>query len=158
MGTRPELQPCLKRCLHCGIVFLTHPRNAKRNDLRCPFGCREEHRKRCSTERSVAYYRTKEGKFKKKIQNDKRSRAEPAPEREKRPEEEEKPAAAGTPAGSGLGAAMVSYVRLATSLIEGRRVGRDEILAMLARVVRQHSLARRKKIDYLLWYLNRHPP
>jgi len=158
VGTRPELQPCLKRCLHCGIVFLTHPRNAKRNDLRCPFGCREEHRKRCSTERSVAYYRTKEGKFKKKIQNDKRSRAEPAPEREKRPEEEEKPAAAGTPAGSGLGAAMVSYVRLATSLIEGRRVGRDEILAMLARVVRQHSLARRKKIDYLLWYLNRHPP
>ena len=60
--------------------------------------------------------------------------------------------------GHEVGAAMVSYVRLTTSLIEGRRVGRDEILALLERVVRQHSFGRREKTDYVLWYLNKHPP
>ena len=37
---RPDLQDCAVRCCHCGIRFFTHPRNAGRRDLRCPFGCR----------------------------------------------------------------------------------------------------------------------
>jgi len=110
----------------------------------------------------VAYYRTEEGKFKKRLQNDKRSKAEPARERDSETEEEkkppERPMVGGTLVGSGFDAGMVSYLRMATSLIEGRRVSRDEILQMLARVVRQHSIARRKRTDYLLWYLNKNPP
>ena len=53
---------------------------------------------------------------------------------------------------------MVSYLRMVTSLIEGRRVRRDEILELLARVMRQHSMARRNRTDYHVWYLNQHPP
>jgi hypothetical protein len=36
------------------------------------------------------------------------------------------------------------------SLIEGRRVSEGEILSMLARAVRQHSMARRRRQDYVL--------
>lgn len=159
---KPQLRQCRTRCRHCDIIFITDPRNAKRSDLYCPFGCREAHRKRCSTERSVAYYRTDAGKFKKGLQNGKRKRAEPTPERDKRPEEEEKPSekdmSGGALDGSGFDAGMVSYLRMVTSLIEGRRVSRDEIVEMLARVLRQHGMARRRRADYLVWYLNQYPP
>jgi chromatin remodeling complex protein RSC6 len=187
-------------CVHCGICFITDPRNAGRCDLRCPFGCREAHRKQCSTRRSVEYYRTEDGKEKKKLQNDKRTRSESAPEdrrsegeekpseengqaegKEKLPEEdrqlegeekppeeyrqlegEEKPPEeellGGELDGSEFDEGMVSYVRMVTSLIEGRRVSRDEILRMLVRTLRQHSMARRKRTDYRVWYLNENPP
>jgi hypothetical protein len=56
LRSQSDLRRCLSRCQHCRIFFLTHPRNAGRSDLRCPFGCREAHRKQRSTERSVAYY------------------------------------------------------------------------------------------------------
>src|SRR5438093_10096437 len=39
---RAELRRCVTRCRHCGIFFLTHPRNAGRRDLGCPFRS-EEH-------------------------------------------------------------------------------------------------------------------
>ena len=65
----PRLKPCLKRCRHCGIVFLTDFRNAGREDIDCPFGCRNAYRKKRSTQRSTAYYQTAEGKFKKKQLN-----------------------------------------------------------------------------------------
>jgi hypothetical protein len=44
LRTQPELRRCWTRSRHCGIFFLTHPRNAGRRDLGCPFGCRETHR------------------------------------------------------------------------------------------------------------------
>ena len=155
LRAKPCLRRCLTRCRHCRIFFLTHPCNAGRNDLRCPFGCSKEHRKRDSNKRSAEYYRTEEGKLKKKIQNGKRGKAE---------------------AKAGLGdgtrcdnadlapdeprfdAGMVRYLRMVTSLIEGRRVSLMEILAMLARVVRQHSMVRRRRIDYVLQYLNERSP
>jgi hypothetical protein len=56
-------------CVHCGIRFLTHPRNAGRNNLRCPFGCRQHHRRQASNRRSIAYYRTEKGKRLKEAQN-----------------------------------------------------------------------------------------
>ena len=58
---KPWLRKCLARCRHCGIFFLTHTRNAGRQDLGYPFGCREAHRKSQSTRRSVDYYRQPEG-------------------------------------------------------------------------------------------------
>jgi hypothetical protein len=44
------------------------------------------------------------------------------------------------------------------SLIEDRLVGRQEILAMLLRVLRQHSMARRRRIDQAVDWLNANPP
>ena len=72
--TAPTTEKCLKACARCGILFLAHPRNASRCDLRCPFGCREIHRKERSNQRSVAYYRRPGGRRKKRVINRKRAR------------------------------------------------------------------------------------
>ena len=147
LRSRPDLRRCLSRCRHCRIFFLTHPCNAGRRDLRCPFGCREAHRKRRSTERSVAYYATAEGKAKKKMQNGKRARcggrAGVDPLVTEAPE---------FPAG------IVGYVAMVASLIEGRRVSEEEIVQMLARAMRQHSMARRRRMDYVVAQLHQHGP
>jgi hypothetical protein len=91
----------------------------------------------------VAYYRTAEGKEKKKLQNGKRGRgASP-----RRPPEERE----GTP----FDADIVRYLAMVVSLIESRRVSEREIRKMLARAVRQHHIARRRRIDYLLHYLQK---
>jgi hypothetical protein len=151
---RAELRRCVTRCRHCGIFFLTHPRNAGRRDLGCPFGCKEAHRKRRSTQRSVEYYGTEEGKTKKKIQNGNRRQGEARADQNRQlrsaPQLER--------AEVRLEAVMVGYVRMVTSLIEGRRVSDDEIVEMLVRVMRQHSIARRRRMDYVLAYLKKNAP
>lgn len=48
--------------------------------MRCPFGCQEAQRKLESTQRSVGYYRTKEGKIKKKALNKRRSQCHQVPQ------------------------------------------------------------------------------
>jgi hypothetical protein len=53
---------------------------------------------------------------------------------------------------------MVAHVRMVSSLIEGRWVSRQEILELLARVLRQHTMCRRRKIDQALAWLKAHPP
>jgi hypothetical protein len=152
--TRTELRRCVTRCRHCGIFFLTHPRNVGRRDLGCPFGCKQAHRRRRSTERSVDYYGTGEGKAKKKIQNDKRShgnaRADPHAQVAGHPQLEHD--------GIRFAPVIVDYVRIVVSLIEGRRVSEKEIVEMLVRVMRQHSIARRRRIDYVLAYLKKNAP
>jgi len=154
LRTRPELRRCVTRCRHCRIFFVTHPRNAGRRDLGCPFGCKEAHRKRCSIQRSVEYYGTAEGKTKKKIQNGKRShgeaRANHDPQQQSASELERE--------GVRLDAVIVGYVRMVTSLIEVRRVSEEEIVEMLVRAMRQHSIARRRRMDYVLAYLKKNAP
>lgn len=143
LKARPQLRACLKRCRHCWIFFLTDPRNGGRNDLGCPFGCKQAHRKCRSTQRSVAYYREPEGRIKKAIQNGKRRARAPAlPPAPPRP----------------CPAPAVEHVRMVVSLIEGRQVSSQEILEMLARVLRQHSMVRRRKIDQAVDWLNANPP
>lgn len=154
LRTAPHLRQCLNRCRHCRIFFLTHPRNAGRVDLRCPFGCREAHRKRRSTQRSVEYYGTDQGKVKKKIQNGKRSQAE-ARAGDERLVVGEQPL---SQEGMRLDAQIVSYVWLVTSLIEGRRVSEDEIVEMLRRALRQHRMARGRRMDYVVAYLKKNAP
>ncbi len=145
--TQPELRPCLTRCRHCRIFFLTDRRNARRRDLGCPFGCREAHRKRQSSRRSAAYYQDEEGKEKKRDQNAKRraTRVVASP-----PPMAEEPYP--------WPRSMVDYVRVATTLIEGRPVGWAEVLEMLARVLRQHSMVRRRRMDKMVAWLYEHPP
>ena len=55
-------------------------------------------------------------------------------------------------------AAIVGYVGVVTSLIEGRQVSEEEIVEMLVRAMRQHSIARRRRIDYVLAYLKTNGP
>jgi hypothetical protein len=47
---------------------------------------------------------------------------------------------------------------MVASLIEGRRVSRRQVLEMLKRVLRQHSICRRRKIDETVAWLNEEPP
>lgn len=149
VGTRPELRPCLTRCRRCRIFFLTHPRNARRRDLGCPFGCREAHRKRQSNLRSTAYYQDEHGKEKKRQQNAKRRKATVSATLRATPLPEE-PLPWPRP--------IVEYVRMVTGLIEGRQVSLAEVLEMLARVVRQHRMVRTRRIDQIIARLNEHPP
>lgn len=182
LRSRSEFRRCVSRCCHCGIFFITHPRNAKRLDLRCPFGCRAAHRRQRSTERSVAYYRTAEGKSKKRLQNDKRRPATPPSERDKgaqahRPKEaipsasdlgtadaadegkrpkEKGPSVDRT--GMRFGRGMLLYLAMLLGLIEGYLLSMEEIAELLVRVMRQHSIARRRRMDYVIWQLNKNPP
>lgn len=155
LRAKPCLRRCLTRCRHCRIFLLTHPRNAGRSDLRCAFGCKDAHRKRSSLQRSEEYYDTKEGKFKKKMQNGKRTKSKAKSNSGNQPEETRRDLAMG---GRKFDAGMVCYVQMVTSLIEGRRASRDEILQMLARAVRQHSMACGRRIDYVLQYLTKNAP
>lgn len=120
--SKPGLRRRLTRCRRCGIFFLTHACNGGRRDLRCPFGCQEAHRGLESTRRSVAYYRDEIGKMKKRIQNGRRGQ-------EKQPEQ--KAAAPNEPSER-----MVKHLQMVLSAIEGRKVSREEVLAL-----RQRGLA-----------------
>ncbi len=141
---KPWLRKCLARCRHCGIFFLTDPRNAGRKDLGCPFGCRQAHRQSQSTRRSVAYYREPEGKVKKQALNARR-RQTPVPP-------PPKPTALPWPR------PILDYVRVVVSLIEGRKVGVSEIVEMLQRTLRQHRMVRRRRIDQGVAWLHARPP
>jgi hypothetical protein len=87
-----------------------------------------------------------EGKEKKKLHNSKRGRGA-SPRR--RPGEGQ---------GMHIDADIVRYVTMVVSLIERRRVSEWEIRKMLARAVRQHRMARRRRIDYVLHYLTGNSP
>lgn len=154
LRARAELRRCVTRCRHCRIFFLTHPRNAGRRDLGCPFGCKEAHRKRRSTQRSVEYYGTEEGKTKKKIQNGKRDPGEGRADHNRQLPHSRQLERDGIRLDTG----MVGYVRMVTSLIEARRVSEEEIVEMLVRTMRQHSIARRRRMDYVLAYLKKNAP
>lgn len=129
LESRPELTHCQTRCRHCEIIFVADPRNARRDDLGCPFGCQEEHRRRQSGRRSSAYYRDAAGKMKKQIQNAKRS-------------VNLDPSVSALPPGAGPkgpNEAMVEHLMMMFSAIERRTVGRDEVLEFL----RQRSIVER---------------
>jgi hypothetical protein len=160
LGEQPALLCCLCRCRHCGIFFITHPRNAKRTDLGCPFGCREAYRKQRSTERSMAYYRTKEGRLKKRIQNRRRGRGAsvsptvaPGQKAEKRSER--------TKSGASTKRdrfGIAAYLGMVLSLIEVRRVRQEEVEGLIERIMRQHSIAHRFGMDYVSGELKKSPP
>lgn len=152
LRTKPHLRPCLVRCRHCGIYFLTSPSNRGRKDLRCPFGCRQAYRKNESSRRSQEYYRSQEGREKKRQLNRNRSlvavglaakenrdfQANPHPNR--------------------LTSCIVGYVRLVVSLIEGRWLSWEEVWELINKILRQHSLERQRRIDYAVGRLNKEPP
>jgi hypothetical protein len=81
------------------------------------------------------------------MQNGKR-----APDRVRTDANPSAPAVLESPAG------MLGYVAMVASLIEGRRVSEAEIFQMLLRAMRQHGMARRRRIDYVVAQLHKHGP
>lgn len=141
---KPWLRKCLARCRHCGIYFLTDPRNAGRRDLGCPFGCSRAHRRKQSTLRSVAYYREPEGKIKKQALNARRRQSS-------------EPPIPPSPVPPGL-RAFLQYVCVMVGLIEGRPVRLWEVIEMLERTERQHRMVRTRRIDQSVARLHEKPP
>jgi hypothetical protein len=188
-------------CCHCGIRFFTHPRNAGRRNLRCPFGCRRHHHRQRANQRSRKHYRTDTGRRAKKRLNGRRSlssgvspcdvQTPPTPLGQPTSTD---PSDAPSVNSSGVESASESasrevlglaspsenlalplegllldeatlvnsrilpYVRMIASVIEGRTIGRDELIAALRKRMRQHSIGRRPRREYVLCYLNQHPP
>lgn len=157
LRAHPHLRRCLTRCRHCRIFFFTHPRNVGRTDLGCPYGCRQAHSKKCMAERSAKYYRTKNGKFKKSLLNKKRKTRSQAEVCQKESAQEETHHDVG---GLIVLEETLDYLEMVTSLIEGRRVSRDEILTLLRKKMRmrQLSFVKKKKILYAVEHLNENPP
>lgn len=160
---QPQRRRCLTRCRHCRIFFLTDPRNTgrkdmprgKRQDLGCPFGCSEAYCKQQSTRRSVAYYQSKEGRDKKRDLNQRRPAAcrgqTPVPPRQPAPPPAQ-------PAHAAWPQPILEHVQMVVGWIEHRPVGRAEILQLLANVLRQQGIGRRRRIDQTVTWLNEHPP
>lgn len=155
LRTKAFLRRCLVRCRHCRIFFLTHPGNSGRKDLGCPFGCQKAHRRRQSTIRSAAYYSDAKGKEKKQKLNRKRNRQRTdrpppplPPVRVRVPESDLRPP----------NPLLLEYVGMVVSLIEGRPVSRREVLEMLQKIWRQHTLPRRRRIDHTVAWLHENPP
>lgn len=174
LRTQPELRRCRTRCRHCGIFFLTHPRNAGRRDLGCPFGCRQAHRRRRDNQRMAAYYREEAGRDKKRELNAKR-RKRPAQQAAPPPASPAPSVPAPTPGPSssppppsppspadGLPAAwpraMLPYLQMVCWLLEGRPVSLREVVAMLLRALRQHRIARTRRIEQTVDWLHAEPP
>lgn len=156
LKSRPCLRRCLRRCTHCRIFFLSDPRNCWRKDLGCPFGCRDCHRRKQSSERSREYYSSPVGKEKKKALNRKRKRQPPEdPGKRERPVGEARGKEADR---SELDTALVGYLCAVVSLIEERRVRREEVIELLGRAVRQRRFVRERRIDYVVRTLKEKPP
>lgn len=151
LRTRAELRRCLTRCWHCGIFFVAAACNAGRKGG-CPFGCAAEHRRQEWRRTSAEYYEDPRGKRKKSEHNQRqrdRRRSAPTPEKLPEGEPEEK---------KEIPCALVSYVQRVVSAIEGRRVSREEILAMLAKEKSQHSMVRQRRMDQIIRSLHERPP
>ncbi len=155
LRSKPYLRGCLTRCKHCRIFFITHPRNAGRDDLGCPFGCSQYNRRLDSTRRSIEYYQTKEGKVKKRQQNSRRKVPVKSEGEQREPEGEADFTGAGA---GGADEEMMDYLQMVTGLIEERVVSREEIDEMVSDVLRQHSIGHGRRIDYIVGQLNKNPP
>ena len=53
---------------------------------------------------------------------------------------------------------MLPYVRMVVNLIEGVELSCGEVLRLLRKTMRQHSIQVRRRIDYILDFVNEHPP
>ena len=152
LRTRAKLRSCLTRCWHCRIFFIAAACNAGRKGG-CPFGCAQAHRQREWRRTSAEYYKDPQGKKKKSALNQQRKKKPAPPEG---PEPSAPPQAAGP--GKEIPALLVGYVQRVVSGIEGRPVSRAEILAMLAKEKRQHSVVRQRRIDQIIRSLHERPP
>ena len=57
-----------------------------------------------------------------------------------------------------VNSSMLSYLAMIASVIEGRAIGREELLQLLRRSMRQRSFDMLSRRQYVLRYLQQHPP
>jgi hypothetical protein len=145
--------------------------------LRCPFGCRQHHRRQRSSRRSTAYYQTAAGRRKKKRLNGRRQGSQFPPIAPPQAALDPHRASPSEPANDALPVTvelrlegvvleesslarspMLPYVRMLVGLIEGIELSCRDVVCLLRQAMRQHSFGTRRKIDYLLSFLHRHPP
>jgi hypothetical protein len=93
----------------------------------------------------MEYYRTKEGKVKKRMQNSKRKLQQKGVKLVK----SLKPEASASNNAVGYDVDMVDHIRMMTSMLEGREVSLEEVFEMLERQEkRQHSINGKEKSEY----------
>ena len=200
----PQWEDCAVCCFHCGIRFFTHPRNARRQNLRCPFGCREHHRRQCANARSRRYNQTLKGQAnKKKLNIAARLKADKAASIDAAvPLAFVEPSGqlpADSPSADSADAITVEmttvdaspsvdswpemlqplplnldgylleertlvssrvlpYVRMLVSVLEGEAISRKQLIGALRTRIRQRSIRRLSRREYVLHYLHQHPP
>ena len=135
---KPSVKRHITRCVDCGIYFITDPRNKDRADLRCPFGCRDAHRRRCSNERSTVYYQTANGKYKKRLLNQRRCRRSEAPSVVSARVEDAR--IAFQDADVGLSVPFLVYLQSVARVVEGRAISLAAIRMAVRKILRQHSI------------------
>lgn len=139
LKNQPEIKKYLKSCPHCQILFFSHPRNTKRDDIRCPFGCRDAVSKQKSTERSTKYNRSDNGKEKKQERNKQRSKpVDPSPPsfQEIKCEDQNE-----------TDHSTMLHIQIVIRHVDGFLVNLDDINHLIT-YLRQHSMAFRKKLNY----------
>jgi hypothetical protein len=57
-----------------------------------------------------------------------------------------------------VNSSMLPYLAMVASIIEGRAIRPEELLHMLRRSMRQRSFDRMPRREYVLGFLNQHPP
>jgi hypothetical protein len=149
----PCLRPYLKKCVHCGILFLTDPRNIGRNDLGCPFGCRQSYRKNSAARRVKEYYQTKKGKRRKSWLNNASYQKRCGSSKETRHNK----SVDDLPPGGLPHKSLLIYLRMLLSIIEERRVALEEIISLL-KEFRQRSIDKGEKFGYRYSYTANRPP
>lgn len=112
--------------------------------MRCPFGCRQAHSKETARERCAEYYKSREGKIKKKELNRKRSLQGSFVSSLHETD-------ADNDRGLPINETTFDYLQTVTSLIERRRVSEREILRMVMKILRQLSIDKDDK-----WLYPRH--
>ena len=223
LETHPDLHDCVAGCCHCEIRFLTFRCNRRRDDLRCPFGCREHHRRQQTNARSRKHYRTPEGRKRKEERNSLRCPIDlqEQPPQQASASQQTPPTGEELPSVSPVEPASAPQLRLHRSLssdvssevlhqrahdrvlpddlglpddvsptetwslelegvlltqqslarssvlsylcelirvLERRTITREELLNTLGESLRQRSLGARRRREYVLSYLNEHPP
>jgi hypothetical protein len=101
-----------------------------------------------AAQRSTDYYRTEEGKFKKKLLNDRRQHAGTPPE------------SAGVQPAFVLDRNLLGHLQMVVSFIEGRSVSLEEMVLMVVEIfrLRQHSIDFGKKRRYQCFNPQNPPP
>jgi len=130
--------------------------------LRCAFGCRQYHRRESSKQRSAKYYRSERGKAKKKELNERRYRlTESGDGGEDLTDEEpseQKVEVVNDEMEVVRDKGILSYIQMVIGLIEGRYVSMDEVLKMLQKISRTHSIDSRRRFVYAFTYPSQRPP
>lgn len=217
LEAHPELHDCVAGCCYCEIRFLTFRCNRGRDDLRCPFGCREHYRRQQANARSRKHYRTPEGRKRKEERNSLRCPIDlqEQPPQQASASQQAPPSGEELPSVSPVETASAPQLRLHRSLssdvpsgllnhrahdlvltddvspteswslelegvvltqqtlarssvlsylcevirvLERRTITREELLQTLGESLRQRSLGARRRREYVLSYLNEHPP